>query len=89
VLVIIANEGWFFSTSTDLVTWSSPTQFFTAPNNEFTPGLPVDENVILVTPGNPVQVIGQTGLVLYAHSPAWQGVSHELWSRPFTFTKSP
>ena len=89
VLVVIANEGWFFSTSTDLVTWSSPTQFFTAPNNEFTPALPVDENVILVTPGNPVQIIGQTGIVLYAHSPAWQGVSHELWSRPFAFTKNP
>lgn len=89
VLVFIANEGWFFSTSTDLVTWTAPVQFFTAPNDEFTPGLPVDENVILVTPGNPMQVIGQTGIVLYAHSPAWQGVSHELWSRPFTFIKNP
>jgi hypothetical protein len=89
VLIFLAEEGWFFSTSTDLVTWSLPTQFFTAPNPEFAPSLPVDENVILVTPGNPVQVIGQTGIVLYAHSPAWQGVSHELWSRPFTFTKTP
>jgi hypothetical protein len=89
VLVFIATEGWFFSTSTDLVNWSSPTQFFTSPSPEFAPGLPVDENVILVTPGNPVQVIGQTGLVLYAHSPAWRNVSHELWSRPFTFSKTP
>jgi hypothetical protein len=36
-----------------------------------------------------VQVIGQTGVVLYAHSPAWKGISHELWSRPFTFTRGP
>lgn len=89
VLVFLANEGWFFSTSSDLVTWSSPVQFFTAPNNEFTQGLPTDENVILVTPGNPVQVIGQTGLVLYAHTSAWKNSSHELWSRPFTFTRNP
>jgi hypothetical protein len=89
VLVFIANEGWFFSTSTNLVTWSSPTQFFSAPNDEFTQGLPTDENVILVTPGNPDQVIGQTGLVLYSHTPAWHSVSDELWSRPFTFSKNP
>ena len=89
VLVFLANEGWFFSTSTNLVTWSPPVQFFTAPNNEFTEGLPTDENVILVTPGNPTQVIGQTGIVLYAHTPAWKNSSHELWSRPFTFNKSP
>jgi hypothetical protein len=89
VLVFIADEGWFFSTSTDLVTWNSPTQFFTAPNDEFTPGLPTDENVILITPGNAIQVIGQTGIVLYAHTPDWTGASHELWSRPFTFIKSP
>lgn len=89
VLVFLANEGWFFSTSTNLVTWSSQVEFFTAPNNEFTSGLPTDENVILVTPGNPAQGIGQTGIVLYAHTPAWTGASHELWSRPFTFRKNP
>ena len=89
VLVFLASEGWFFSTSTDLVTWSSPVQFFTAPNNEFTEGLPTDENVILVTPGNPTQVIGQTGIVLYAHTSAWKNNSHEMWSRSFTFTKHP
>jgi hypothetical protein len=32
--------------------------------NEFTTGLPTDENMILVTPGNPLQVIGQTGIEL-------------------------
>ncbi len=89
VLVFLANEGWFFSTSTNLVAWSSPVQFFTAPNNEFSEGLPTDENVILVTPGNPPQVIGQTGVVLYAHTPAWKNNSHELWSRPFSFVKQP
>lgn len=89
VLVFLANEGWFFSTSTNLVTWTSPVQFFTAPNNEFTPGEPTDENVILVTPGNPTQVIGQTGIVLYAHTSAWKNNSHELWSRSFKFTRGP
>ena len=48
-----------------------------------------DENVILVTPGNAIRVIGQTGIVLYAHTPDWTGASHELWSRPFTFSKNP
>lgn len=89
VLVFICEEGWFFSISTDLLNWSQPVQFFTAPNSEFIAGLPTDENVILVTPGNPVQVIGQTGLVLYAHTAAWKNNSHELWSRPFIFEKSP
>jgi hypothetical protein len=89
VMIFLANEGWFFSTSTDLFSWSSPVQFFTALNNEFTQGLPTDENVILITPGNPTQVIGQTGIVLYAHTAAWKNNSHELWSRPFTFIKSP
>ena len=89
VLVFLCEEGWFFSTSTDLVTWSSPVQFFTAPNNEFTAGLPTDENLILITPGNSVQVIGQTGIVLYAHTDAWKNNSHELWSRPFKFQKNP
>lgn len=88
VLVFIANEGRFFSTSTNLTTWSSPVQFFTAPNDESTQGLPADENVILVTPGNPVQGIGQTGIVLYAHTPVCGGVLHELTPRPFTFVKN-
>ena len=89
ILVFIAAEGWFFSTSTDLVNWSLPTQFFTAPSPEFLKGSQTDENVILVTPGNPDQVIGQSGIVLYSHTDAWKGSPDELWSRPFTFTKSP
>lgn len=43
----------------------------------------------LVTPGNPGQVIGQTGYVLYASTPAWGKTPHMLWMRPFTFNKSP
>ena len=85
VLVFLAREGWFFSTSTDLVAWTTPRQFFTAPAPEFTTGMPTDENVIMVTPGNPVQVIGQTGYVLYAHTPAWGDSAHQLWIFPFTF----
>jgi hypothetical protein len=98
VMVYVSYEGWFFSTSTDLVNWTAPTQFYTAPPGDtlFTAGEQNDENVILVTPGNAPQVIGQTGLVLYAHTPSFgygggsgSSVPHELWSRPFTFTKSP
>ena len=33
------------------------------------------------------QIIGQTGIALYAHTPAWKNNSHELWSRLFTFQK--
>ena len=89
VLIFIANEGWFFSTSTDLVNWTSPTQFYTAPSPEFLLGGETDENVILATPGDPDQVIGQSGIVLYSHTTAWKGIPDELWSRPFTFTKNP
>ena len=85
VLLFLCNGGWYFSTSTDLVTWAPPKQFFTAPSSEFTAGQATDENVIMVTPGNPGQVIGQTGYVLYAHTPSWGSVPHELWMRPFTF----
>jgi hypothetical protein len=88
VLLFICEEGWYFSTSTDLVTWATPKQYFTAPVREFTTGQPTDENVIMVTPGNPGQVIGQTGYVLYAHTPAWGDTAHELWMRPFTFNTS-
>jgi hypothetical protein len=31
VLTFLCNEGWFFSTTTDLVTWAAPTQFLNMP----------------------------------------------------------
>lgn len=83
VLVFLCQEGWFFSTSTDLVSWTVPIQFFVEPGGEFQG--PTDENVILVTAGNADQSIGQTGYALYAHTPNWGSVSHELYMRPFTF----
>jgi hypothetical protein len=92
VMVFVCEEGWFLSASTDLISWSSPTQFYTAPVPLFTNGKETDENPSLVTPGNTGQVIGQTGYVLYANTPSWQGgvaASHMLWMRPFTFAKSP
>jgi len=85
VLVFECEEGWFFSTSTDLVSWTPPTQFFAAPNPLFQRGDETDENVILVTPGDAGGVIGGSGYVLYAHTPSWGSVPHELWMRPFTF----
>ena len=88
VLLFLCEGGWYFSTSTDLVTWAPPKKFFSAPANEFTAGQPTDENVILVTPGSPSQVIGQTGYVLYAHTPSWGSAPHELWMRTFAFNSS-
>ena len=87
VLVFLCQEGWFFSTSTDLVAWTVPIQFFVEPGEEFQG--PTDENVILVTPGNPAQSVGQTGYALYAHTPNWGSVAHQLYMRPFTFKMTP
>jgi Big-like domain-containing protein len=83
VLVFLCQQGWFFSTSTDLVSWTVPIQFFVEPGGEFQG--PTDENVVLVTPGNAPQQIGQTGYALYAYTPQWGTVAHELYRRPFTF----
>ena len=92
VLFFLANEGWFFSTSSDLVTWSAPTKFLDM--LMWRTCKPMDLNYILVTPGLPAGVIDRTGLVLYASTPSHGGgcptmVPHELWVRPFTFSASP
>ncbi len=93
VLTFLCNEGWFFSTSTDLITWSAPTNFM--PMKMWQHCQPMDWNFIFVTPGNDAGVIGQTGYVLYAHTDT-KGVGcsdrfspHMLWVRPFTFSHSP
>jgi hypothetical protein len=87
VLTFLCDEGWFFSTSTDLVTWAPPTQFLNM--RMWREGQPMDDNYILVTPGNPGGVIGQTGYVLYASTPSrGEAGPHMLWIRPFTFSKS-
>ncbi|MGA9100128.1 MAG: hypothetical protein WB392_14485 [Methanotrichaceae archaeon] len=70
--------------------WTSPTQFLNM--SMWHDCQPMDLNYILVTPGDPGGVIGQTGYVLYASTPSHGGgrptmVPHELWIRPFTFTK--
>jgi len=89
VLTFLCNQGWFFSTSTDLVTWALPTQFLN--QAMWINDLTADHNYIFVTPGNPGGVIGRIGYVLYSHSPSRNtpGITHELWVRPFTFSKSP
>ncbi len=87
VLVFLCQQGWFFSTSSDLVSWTVPVQFFVEPGGEFQG--PTDENVILVTPGNAPQELGRTGYALYAYTPQWGSTPHELWMRPFAFKISP
>jgi hypothetical protein len=59
ILFYLCNEGWFYSTSADLVTWTSPTQFLNM--SMWHDCRPMDLNYILVTLGNPGGVIGQTG----------------------------
>ena len=92
VLTYLCNEGWFFSTSKDLVTWSPPTKFLSMAM--FKSCQPMDWNFMFVTPGNQPGVIGQKGLVLYAHSDS-KGLGcggfspHMLWVRPFEFQMKP
>jgi len=95
MLFFVCDEGWFFSTSADLVNWSDPAQFYVPTIPLFTACQQNDDNYILVTPGNAGQMIGQTGYVLYADTPEFgaevrrgsqcPGAPHELWQRPFTF----
>jgi hypothetical protein len=93
VLLFLANEGWFFSTSTDLISWTPPANFL--PELMWQNCQPMDWNYVFVTPGMPAGVIGQSGYVLYAHTDS-KGLNcpggfspHELWVRPFNFTKAP
>ncbi len=93
VLTFLCNEGWFFSTSTDLITWSAATNFM--PMTMWQHCRPMDWNFILVTPGNKAGVIGQTGYVLYAHTDSrGRGCStgfspHMPWVRSFRFSRAP
>ena len=93
VLTFLCNEGWFFSTSTDLITWTTPTNFM--PMKMWQHCQPMDWNFIFVTPGNKAGVIGRTGYVLYAHTDSkGNGCStgfspHMLWVRSFTFSGRP
>jgi hypothetical protein len=89
VMVFVCQEGWFFTTSPDLTRWSAPIQFYSSPTPMFSNDQPTEENLSLVTPGNPGQVIGQSGYILYASTPSWGKVAHMLWMRSFTFNKSP
>jgi hypothetical protein len=93
ILAFLCNEGWFLSTSMDMVTWAPATNFM--PMKMWQPCQPMDWNYIFVTPGNSAGTIGQTGYVLYAHSDA-KGLTcsnkftpHMLSVRPFTFVRSP
>jgi hypothetical protein len=91
VLAYVCNEGWFFSTSTDLTTWSAPANFLS--EKMWQRCAPMDWNYVLVTPGKEAGVLGETGYVLYAHTDS-KGLGcgggfspHMLWIRPFKFVK--
>ncbi len=93
VLAFLCNEGWFFSTSSDLLSWTPPTKFMAM--TMWQRCQPMDWNFVLVTPGQPAGVLGRTGYVVYAHSEhRGEGCgsrfdAHELWVRPFTFSGGP
>jgi hypothetical protein len=87
LLTYLCNEGWFYSTSLDLTTWTNPTQFETAPvpNNQLQPGSELDWFPTLVTIGTQNgMTTGQTGYVFYAKGQNMLS-PHNLWRRSFAF----
>jgi hypothetical protein len=93
LLLFLGDTGRFFSNWPNLVTWTTPVNFMS--EQMWQHCQPMDWNYVFVTPGNGPGIIGQTGLVLYAHTDA-KGLGcpggfspHELWVRSFTFTNSP
>ena len=88
VLLWLANEGWFFAISSDLVHWSSPKNFMAM--QMWQTSQPMDLNYIFVTPGSAQGIIGRTGYVLNAHTlrhgqACPNRIAHILWTRPFIF----
>ena len=90
VMLVICQEGWFFSSATDLdrEDWTPLTQVYTPQYHEFTNGKPTDDNFMLVSPGGSGATIGGSGDVLYAHDVAWgqHPARRSLWYRPFTIS---
>ncbi len=66
VLTFVTDQGWYFSTSTNLLTWTTPMNFM--PARMWVDCQPMDWNYIFVNPENLGGVIGQTGYVVYAHT---------------------
>lgn len=92
LLTFTTDLGWFFSTSTDLLSWTTPVNFL--PAHLWQHCQPMDWNYVFVTPGKPAGIIRRTGYVLYAHSDR-KGIncgdgfsSHELWIRTFEWVKA-
>jgi hypothetical protein len=87
LLTFVCNQGWFYTTSQDLVHWSPAAQFFTAPfpNSKLQVGQEFDWYPTLFTPGEPSnQTTGKTGTVYYAKG-LWETTSHELYAQSFSF----
>lgn len=90
LLTYVCDSGWFFVTSTDLIHWSAPSMFFSAPfsNNNLQTGQQFDWYPTLFTPGQPNnQTTGQSGYVYYAQGD-WNTSPHELFRRPYTLVRS-
>ena len=87
LLTFVCNEGWYYTTSTDLVHWSPAKLFFTAPfpNSHLQTGQEFDWYPTLFTPGETSnQETGQTGYVYYAKG-AWMTTPHELFRQSYSF----
>jgi hypothetical protein len=92
VMLLVCSTGLSYATATaPQGPWTAPQVFLALPpavgceQLEFVQGCPTVENAILMTPGNPDQMtIGQTGIVIFAYSPAWQLQGHTLYEAPYT-----
>ncbi len=87
LLTFVCNEGWYYTTSADLLHWAPATEFFAAPfpNSNLQPGQEFDWYPTLFSPGQASnQTTGQTGYVYYAKG-LWQTTSHELYAQSFSF----
>jgi hypothetical protein len=87
LLTYLCNEGWFYSTSSDLTTWTTPIQFEIAPvpNNHLLKGSELDWFPTLITIGTSSGITtGQTGFVYYAKGQNMLA-PHVMWRRSFAF----
>jgi hypothetical protein len=83
LLLFICRDGWFFSLSSDpdLKKQTAPERFTAPASQQFSFGIPNDDNYIFASKGEPGSVIDQSGLVLYAHTDRFgkgEEAPHEL-----------
>lgn len=89
LLTMTCDQGWYFSTSSDLVTWSEPVQFYQAPfpNNTLADGQEFDWYPTLYSPGaKSPATTHRTGYVYYTKG-NYNSSPHIMYRRSFTIAK--